>query len=1114
MSPRHPSTSPRQISSPLLSAITSTQNPFVAGSTQHTVNAASPSPPTRYVTPHRSGDAFVPTPTHVGASPPSDAMRPRSLPHRQNSFGSRGFPQPMTPQRRPSAAGQHNVHLRGGSFAGNVPLPHEDQPHLHGALPDLDSFVSTNVGQDGGLLPGEKGLFVGFDTLSASSHLASFNVSDVLIVGYEGGLSVSRLGGGGSGRDIRCVEEIGKIEGLRGAVVEAKILTTASRRDSTKEARPLIAVILHSPLVPEAPVGNEEPSAIVTDSDSEAKIDSNPVNHDLSDASGTTWLRGYQTTVEIYSLLDQQHITTLYSSPIVDIQPELVGTSTAIPKPHPLRLDANGKFVTVSDGISGEVFIFCSQSVVSETSVEFAWRCVGKLWTTVLHRSEKDPLSSSDVDDPDSPVDDYQRVIYAPLVSLSNRWIALAPPPSAGSQISAKGVPIMSPSDPKPQGLSTATAPTPPSITCNLDAQTVGFMARLSREATQNLLKGAQWTYDRSVEAYNAYWNRSSPVQRPNSNGSGFASDHQSGNFPPTHAYGQSNGPGADAKVVAIYDLERFIDSEDGRPRNALNPVAAFPPPSGVSYISFSPGGWNLLVVNRKGDDTTLWNLMQMVHASVVPMLPDNEKEDILEPFARHAWNTTRMSEARVVDVSWVGPRGDRVAVLTDKPTVHIHDFPNSALQWPPLQKRRTKSGLQQVQQLSSDESSANGKRWSSALETFNDAVKTVRDSSRSLSISGVSGFAGGITATSTAATAKSGGKMVRQGITKGIDSIAKQAQHVYHMQDNKLHLEHPPDGIAMPGMIRLTSSLGAIGAAFNTKDRGRSGLLVIEGGSLRIHPIRQILQRHKNGPSTIRVKISKRYRKLQLPLIPDNAFPPSFISAVEAHYGKSTDDAASQPGGADVCTRGVQPNGYWALRASKAVSSLPAGTTENWHTIMEAESNPPFQPFYFHRRYIQHSFSPAPARPLSPTRSKVHSTDTDVDGAVGPYNDADQDSYDARSEADPQKEVDRPDWEALEHDALLKHHHHVTDSSKWLFGAPVTGRKVRLPLSLTHQLLAGGGGAEDGSEGDLRDEIMENRITVEDDGEGAQIVVMTIRRRQREDEFFEDGAEVVDFVE
>jgi len=1034
-------------------------------------------------------------------------MRPRSLPHRQNSFGNRGFPQPMTPQRRPSATGQHNVHVRGGSFVGNVPLPHEDQPHLHGQLPDLDSFLPLNVGQDGGLLPGERGLFVGFDTLSSSGHPASVNVNEVLIIGYEGGLSVSRLGSGGPGRDIRCVEEIGKIEGLKGAVVGAKILTTASRRDNLRESRPLIAVILHSPLVPESPVRKDDGSAIMADSDSEANVDS--TNHALTGTSSTTWLHSYQTTVEIYSLLDQRHITTLYSSPVMDIQPELIGTPSAIPKPHSLRLDANGKFVTVTDGFSGEVFIFSSQSGI-ESPMQSVWKCVGKLWTTVLHRTERDPLNSLEIDDPDSPMEECQQLICSPLVCLSNRWIALAPPSSAGSQISAKGVPLLSPSDLKPPGLSTATAPTLPSITCNLDAQPVGFMARLSREATQNFLKGAQWTYDRGVEAYNTYWHRTSPVQRPSSNGSGFATERQNANFPPTHAYGQPKSLGEDAKLVAIYDLERFIDSEDGRSRNALNPIAAFAPPSGISYISLSPCGWNLLVVNRRGDDTTLWNLMRMIHSSVAAMLPDNEKEGVLEPFVRHTWNSTRMSEARIVDVSWIGPRGDRIAVLTDKPTVHVHDFPSSVLQWPPLQKRRTKAALLQVQQLTNDESSTNGKRWSSALETFNDAVKSVRDSSRSLSISGVSGL--GLSATSTAATAKSGGKMVRQGITKGIDSIAKQAQQVYHMQDNKLHLEYPPDGIALPGIIRLTSSLGSF-ATSNVKERGRSGLLVIEGGSLRIHPIRQILQRHNNSPSTIRVKISKRYRKLQLPLIPDNAFPPSFISAVETHYGKPANDAASQHCGHDADVHGIQPNGYWALRASKGVGSLPSSVSENWHMIMEAESNPPFQPFYFHRRYIQHSFRPTSPQSLCLTQHKSHSSEADVEHTTS-YDDAEKDSYDTKGDADPQKEMKRPDWDALEHDALLEHQHHVDDSSNWLFGAPVTGRKVRLPPSLTHQLLSGAGGAEDGSDGDLRDEVMENKISVEDDGEGAQIVVMTIRRKQREDEFFEDGAEVVDFVE
>lgn len=1007
----------------------------------------------------------------------------------------------MSPQRRPSTTGPHNLHIQRGSFVANPPLPHEDQPHLHGALPDLDSFVPAHITQDAGLLPGENGLFIGLDTLSSAGQGAGTNANDVLVVGYEGGLTVSRIGGGGTSRDKKGVEEIGKLEGLGGTVISAKILPAPTRGDKLRDARPLIAVVLHSPQMPapELSQHDDDSSAIATDTE-DSIPDIRRRNHvDIYNGANmqpTSWLHDYQTTVEIYSLLDQRHICTLYSSP------RMVATADTAPKPQQIRLDANGKFVTVSAGLSGEVFIFSYHISDSETTSGTPWRCVGKLWTTA---SERTYLEKMDLEALESPIEETQRHVIAPLISMSSRWIALAPPPSAGSQITVGGsAKEASPnlSEARPPGITAATAPSPPSITCNLDAQVVGLMSRLSREATQNFLKGAQWTFDRGMEAYNTYWNKSSPPQRPISSAHGLPSDRrQNAVFPPTHAFEQPNGTFEDAKVVAIYDLERFLDSEDGRMKNALNPIAVFQPPSGISHLSFAPAGWNLLVVNRKGDDTTLWNLMKTIHSSADEMSIEGEKESIIEPFARHAWNATRMSEARVVDVSWAEPLGDRVAILTDKPTVHVHDIPPSALQWPPPRKRRTKAAVQQTQLLI-DESSTSGKRWSSALETLNGAVRSVRDTSRSLSIGGVSSPFSGLTASSTAATAKSGGKIVRQGITKGIDALSTQAQHVYHMQDNKLHLEHPPDGIALPGLIRLTSHLSNLGGASNSTERSRSNILVLESGGLRMHPIKQILQRRKDGPSTIRVKISKRHRRLQLPSIPDNRFPPAFIAAVEARYGSHTGDS-----GQDAAVEPLGPTGYWALRAPKAGNFAADGNAENWHAIMEAESNPPFQPFHFQRRYNQHSLAPAQPSPASSSASgppRQESGRLDAPSEAGGRFDAD------RFEEEPQKDADSPDWDALEHDALLRHQHHVSDASQWLFGTPAAGRKVQMPRQF-------GGGVQEESLESLEDNVIENKITVVDTGnEGPRITVQTIRRRVRDEEteFFEDGAEVVDFVD
>jgi hypothetical protein len=95
----------------------------------------------------------------------------------------------------------------------NPPLPHQPQAHFYG-LPDLD-LAFNNVASEG-IPPGEGGYFCGFDTLSSAGDEAARGSENVLLVGQQGGLDVFRV-------ERSKLEIVGRLEGLKGAVIGAKI---------------------------------------------------------------------------------------------------------------------------------------------------------------------------------------------------------------------------------------------------------------------------------------------------------------------------------------------------------------------------------------------------------------------------------------------------------------------------------------------------------------------------------------------------------------------------------------------------------------------------------------------------------------------------------------------------------------------------------------------------------------------------------------------------------------------------------------------------------------------------------------------------------------------------
>lgn len=175
---------------------------------------------------------------------------------------------------------------------------------------------------------------------------------------------------------------------------------------------------------------------------------------------------------------------------------------------------------------------------------------------------------------------------------------------------------------------------------------------------------------------------------------------HQTGGYARSAMHG-----GNDPIYVSLLDLGRFpatVDEAQGPPASGnsqCTPFATFQPPFGVSYVSFAPGGLALLTVSGKGDVYSVWDLMRVVHKSGNTMQgysasasagSSSGGSNTNMPTSKHVrliTRFTRMTVARTVDVTWSFPRGDKLAVVTDRGTVHFYDLPYNAYQWPPYRK-------------------------------------------------------------------------------------------------------------------------------------------------------------------------------------------------------------------------------------------------------------------------------------------------------------------------------------------------------------------------------------------------------------------------------------------
>ena len=782
--------------------------------------------------------------------------------------------------------------------AGNPPLPHQPQPHFYGA-PEFN--LETH--RHDGIKAGDRGYYFGYDTIASPSLDHVVRNDKVVLAGYEGGLEVHKLTKGGR------LEPFASLKGLRGGVYHAKVLPwTAAQAD----VFPLIAVVVHGPDLPPiqsapdlAPKTEGDYDAVSEDrSEAMANVPLDAPKDTPGDRAVPGFIECYQTTVEVYSLKTSKLVDILLEAPKIPLKTSVLSPIFQAPLPAgAFQIHADGGNVVVSSGMTGECWIY-QQLVTDEPVSRFI--CHGKLWTTLQHT----PRGSDATQDQDwsyTPLPPRPRPQTA-ILSVRGRWIAYCPA-TPSSQITLRAtVPVRIYG--RAPNLSSLTPGQLPPVSSEIDLPLGDSVVnKIVRDATQELIQGAKWVGKQGWQAWNSYWNPQtnstsrSPVLAPQSWGGPAQSDPSQ--FPPTH--GEVTPPVAkDPNMISIVDLETLSSSA------TVHPITSFHIPQGCSFLSFSPSGLSLFTASCKGDVQTVWDLMRLQYTRASP-LQGAGLSAMGGPRVRQVAQFSRMTVTRIVDVAWTRPNGERIAMVTERGTVHILDLPVSAFSWPPPRRR--------VRHSEATNSISEG---TSAVSIASNALSSVRDVARPLiSRPRRTSSNGQLVGSGIGEYATHGGKVIAASISHSLGKTGHALNQLRHTGENRVSL---PTSNSAPGTSCVT---------WVTGKRGHL-LYVLGNGLIRSFAI---TNRRTSGGGKRAPRLS-RHKDVKVPLMPDlplAARAKAFVDQEEYYEFTERDfDAGNE-------TMVLDRHRARAKAANLAVrSSIPQA---------EIESSAPYQPFHTDRR-------------------------------------------------------------------------------------------------------------------------------------------------------------------
>ncbi|ORY70101.1 uncharacterized protein BCR38DRAFT_421006 [Pseudomassariella vexata] len=794
---------------------------------------------------------------------------------------------------------------------GQPPLPHQPQAHFYGA-PDIDFDLNPKSG----LKAGERGYYFGFDTWPAPSGAISLGISTVALAGYEGGLDIYSV-------SKRGVELLTSLKGLRGGVYNAKILPWNGVGDQYG-LFPLIAVVVHGPVMP-TPPAPEISGETHYDAGTSPKMDG--INTPQSDTNqrligggkSAPAVEAYQTTVEVYSLRTNRPVGTLLQASRIPFKTST--TNPAFRRPPPtgaFQIRADDGTVVVSSGTTGECWVY--RQFLCELEPGFEFRCVGKIWTTLQQARKGD--STPEEDRSRSPVPPRQSP-QTPIVAMSGRWLAYCPP-APSSQIALNAV-IGVPAEGKAPGLATLTSPVLPSESSEVDQPiSDGVMNKIMRETTQEVIQGARWVGKQGMQLWNNYWKQPGPAPQSRTPAIGsppgwaasYAGRTDASQFPPT--YGVSGqAVTKDPGLVSILDLESLENS------TSIHHVTTFKTPLGCSFLSLSPTGLSLFTASSKGDVQTVWDLMRIQY-SKSSALQNSQPNNGHTTRVRQIAQFSRMTVARIVEVAWAKPNGERVAMVTERGTVHLLDMPPSAYTWPPP-RRRAKA----------QESGAGGaENAPSAASIASTALTSAYDAARPLINRQSRSSSNTQNASSIMDHASYGGKFIAAGISHSLGNAGTAINQLRQQGENRVSL---PMTNATPGISCVTWTTGK-----------RSHTLYVAGaGLVRSFPSKT--RKTTSGKDRPRIPCGNRYKDYKLEALPDDMIAPVIRRIVD------DEDL-------DLINPDLDGGNPLVFNTRQRLSGSDLGP-ESSIPQAEIESSAPYQPFHTDRRVALYEYGIDPVK-------------------------------------------------------------------------------------------------------------------------------------------------------
>ncbi|KAH7328559.1 hypothetical protein B0I35DRAFT_473251 [Stachybotrys elegans] len=968
------------------------------------------------------------------ALPPNNARRPVSF-HMDAHY------QPQDMQSQQSAAAHRRSSMHSHARAGsNPPLPHHPQAHFYGA-PGLD----LNFAPQAGMKAGERGYFFGLDRLPRTPD-AVHGADTVALTGYEGGLEVHAV-------SKRSVTPVASLKGLRGGVFHAKILPWTLGGEA-ESVFPLVAVVLHGPVLPQpAPTTAARPGEMEGQHDEIAPQLLIPQQDGFSGRS-TPIVDSYQTSVQVYSLKTNKLVDVLLQSQPIPVNSAIPLQSPVFHPPPPsgaFTIKADGGTIAVCSGITGECWIF-RHLLEHGTTQRFG--CAGKVWTG-LQQSFRGEMAEEN-DKTQSPSVAPRTNPQTPIIALNGRWIAYCPS-APSSQITLRAqipVPLLG----RSPGTSTLTPPHLPTVTSSVDLPiSDSVVNKIMRETTQELIQGAKWVGQQGLQAWNSYWNRSvSPqsqqpqARSPPQQWTGARSPHPDpSHFPPTHGANVQATP-KEPGLVSILDVDTLSTS------TSVHPLTTFATPLGCSFLSFSPSALSLFTASSKGDVQTVWDLMRVQYTKSSPLQATLSSNDSIGPHVRQIAQFSRMTVARIVEVAWAEPQGDRLAMVTERGTIHLLDMPFSASIWPPPRRRKptAESASEPPEAPNSAVSMASG-----ALGAAYQAARpfVTRQRRGSASVPAVAG-------NTFKDSAAHGGRVIAASISNSLGKTGSAISQLRHNGENRVSLPH-------------STMLPASACVTWIRSRKTHALFAVGSGVVRTFPCKPRQPSAQAGPGGRRFSRSSPYKDLKLPLLPDDVLAPAIRQILDLGAQDEVLDLSDQEMDAgNTLTLNARP------RAMSYDLSLEAAIPQ-----AEIESSAPYQPFHTDRRVALCEYTKDPA--------------AQVDGVsyllAGISLEEKQGSKKKKKSA--ASEVPSP-IPAL-------------DTSAWAFGQDIA--VVQLDLGLPMTSSEDIGNIDDHRA--LPASAMERVLQV---GNEEQIVVTTRRRRgarrgdAEEDGFFEDDCEVLDFAD